>query len=148
MSKYTLKLPKDFTRDEIIKIAKLCDISLDWARSEGLDDIYDTWRYSEVLGYPVFLGVEWTGEVVFFVDGRSYSKGIPTAVGAMLWRWLIRAWGDIMAELGTGLLERCYCIPEKTDGIYDRRVELFHKLGFSLPTPVISKMTFQAWRFS
>lgn len=144
MSKYTLKLPKDFTRDEITKIAELCDISLDWDNTSGLDDTYDTWRYSEVLGFSVFLGIEWTGEVVFFVDGRSLRSGIPTAVGAMIWRWLIRAWEDIVAELGTDLVEGCYCFPEKSDSIYDRRVELFHKLGFSLPFNY--KMTFHAVR--
>lgn len=49
-------------------------------------------------------------------------------MGACVFRWLLKAWQEILQELEPSIL--CFCYLTETDGALSRRIKAFEKAGF------------------
>lgn len=97
----------------------------------SLDREFIQWRHTYLATHSLFVGVLKHGEAVFYVNG-SYTFQCPSMTpqtGAVIWRWLMEAWADIVKHLKPGYL--IYCNVEKSDGLGERRRRMFAKLGFT-----------------
>lgn len=125
--KHTFK--RHYSRDELtliqgeIESYPLCENSLDRE--------FIQWRHTYLATHSLFVGVLRHGEAVFYVNG-SYTFQCPSMAcqtGAIIWRWLMEAWADIVRHLKPGYL--VYCNVEESDGLGERRRRMFAKLGFT-----------------
>ena len=91
---------------------------------------FASWRHSEILGHSVIISVCHDGDTSFIVDGACEIDNIPVVVGACIFRWLLKAWKEILQELEPSIF--CFCYPTETDGGLLRRIKAFEKAGFSL----------------
>jgi hypothetical protein len=132
-SKHTFK--RRYTHMEQLLIA-------DEIKGLYLDDRYTLdvefiqWRHANIGYHSLFVGIHHGGEAVFYVNGSSefQSPSMTPQTGAIIWRWLMEAWRDIMQSQGPRTLSNyvdfVYCYVEKSDGLLERRKRMFSKLGF------------------
>jgi hypothetical protein len=91
---------------------------------------FASYRHTEILGHSVIISVCHDGDTSFTVDGACEIDNIPVAVGACIFRWLLKAWQEILQEIEPSIL--CFCYPTETDGALSRRLKAFEKVGFIL----------------
>lgn len=109
---------------DLQKIARECNLD----SASELAIYFASWRHAEILGHSVVLSVCHDGDTSFVVDGACEIDNIPVAVGACIFRWILKAWQEILKELEPSIF--CFCYPTETDGILSRRTKAFKKAGF------------------
>lgn len=131
--KHTFK--RHYTHKEQLQIAdEIKGLYLDDRYTLDVDFIQ--WRHAYVGYYSLFVGVHHGGEAVFYVNGSTEFKwpSMTLQTGAIIWRWLMEAWQDIMQAKGprtlSNYVDLVYCYVEKLDGLEERRRRMFAKLGF------------------
>lgn len=126
MCHHTFK--RSYTNSELAQIIQ--EVEVFPGSIKNIDTAFIAWRHSWVKNYSLFVAIGQHGEAIFYVNGEpeKVSKNISPQRGALIWRWLIEAWQDILITLDPTL--EVYCHPEVCDGLGERRVRMFEKLGF------------------
>lgn len=92
----------------------------------------------EIAGHRVTLGICKDGDTVFTVDGSCDFDNVKPIHGALILRRLQKEWHKLVPSLNV----TPFCYPTETDGLFEYRVSIFQKAGFSGPA-VDGKMVFK-----
>src|SRR4028119_883781 len=122
---FTFKKPSEYCNAELAILSEECDLYDD----TDLADRFHSWRYTQLANHSLFVGILKRGEAVFYVDGYCDRFDVMSVVtGARICRWLMYAWVDLIGDID--LSQTIWCTPWGDDGLLERRVLVFQKLGF------------------
>lgn len=91
---------------------------------EGLDLEFCEWQHTHISNHSVFLGVSW------FRETEKTCTTMTPNTGALIWRWFLVAWGDIIKDIDPDF--HIFLYPEYRDGLVERRKRMFQKVGFEV----------------
>lgn len=126
-----LNTSDNLTCGEMYRIAEDCGICLD--AEETLEDHFLVWRCAVMFDRTAVIYVDTDGQMVCYVNGCTaknsiFNPPLPPNQGGLIWRWFLKAWAEMVEEVGDGL--ECFLTIEDGDGDYESRVKIFEKMGF------------------
>ena len=110
--------------NDLEQIAK--ESNLDSA--DELPIYFASWRHTEIASHSIIISICHDGDTSFTVDGACEIDNVSITTGACIFRWLSKAWQEILQEIDPSI--SCFCYPTETDGLMSRRIKAFQKVGF------------------
>jgi hypothetical protein len=107
------------------------DMNLDSAADVA--DFILAYHAFHVGRHRVIISICKDGDTAFSVNGAcDAEENVSPLEGGRILLGLLRAWPQLLAVAKAGGVTP-FCYPTETDGLADKRVQMFLKAGFALP---------------